>query len=213
MQHLRDPNSNFGNETGSAGEWGVYVFPECEITVTGYHEDVALDPAHPTIVYDYEVSYPVTDTGTGYEFICSICYPDIVSSEGSLSGRIYTLIDEEWNDPDAANPRVACTYQDEFGDTYTVGNLNDPSETNCVYDTNGNPAFVIMENVRLYIPYENTGDLYDAFIGPALDGTLTQFNYELADCFKVRFDENGVMQHDCEIEGYQLGSDGICVDY
>lgn len=27
------------------------------------------------------------------------------------------------------------------------------------------------------------------------------------------FDESGVMQHDCEIEGYQLGPDGTCEDY
>ena len=186
-----------GAATSGADSFGVYIFPECEITITGTYDEYSALEGRDITRTSYSVDYPVTDTGTGYEFTCSICYPDVVSVDGSLSGREYTLIEEDWNGTDAPdsmfNPRVSCTYQAWDGNTYSAGMLNSPSEASYVYDSNGNPAFIVMENVRLYIPYENAGDLYEAFIEPALSGTMELRGYGAPECFKVRFDAEGVI--------------------
>ena len=215
-EHL-GPACEGGEEHGAGDSWGVYIFPECEITITGEYEEYSPLYGMDVTKTAYTVNYPVTDTGTGYEFNCSICYPDIVSSEGSVSGREYTLISEDWNvdDPTMAtvNPRCSCTYSAWDGNTYSAGNLNAPSERGFVYDADGNPAFIIMENVRVYIPYENAGDLYDRFIGPALEGTMEGRGYETAECFKVSFDADGVItvsdevfNHDYYDYGYLIYS-------
>ena len=186
-----------GSASGSADSFGVYIFPECEITITGTYEEYSPLEGIDITRTSYSVDYPVTDTGTGYEFNCSICYPDVVSSDGALSGREYTLVNEDWNGTDApdsgVNPRVSCTYQAWDGNTYSAGMLNGPSQASYVYDSNGNPAFIVMENVRVYIPYENAGDLYDAFIAPALNGAMELRGYGAPECFKVRFDADGVI--------------------
>ncbi len=193
-----DSCTMYGMTIGAADSWGVYIFPECEITITGEYEEYSPLYERNVTKTAYTVNYPVMDTGTGYEFNCSICYPDVVSSEGSLSGREYTLISEDWNVDDPANPgnvnpRCSCTYRAWDGNTYSVGMLNDPSQNSFVYDANGNPAFIIMENVRINIPYENAGELYDRFIGPALAGTMEGRGYGAAECFKVSFDDDGVI--------------------
>ena len=217
-EHLCDSCAMYGMTIEAADSWGVYIFPECEITITGEYEEYSPLYERNVTKTAYTVNYPVMDTGTGYEFNCSICYPDIVSSEGSVSGREYTLISEDWNVDDPANPgnvnpRCSCTYSAWDGNTYSVGMLNDPSQNSFVYDANGNPAFIIMENVRVYIPYENAGDLYDRFIGPALEGTMEGRGYETAECFKVSFDADGVItvsdevfNHDYYDYGYLIYS-------
>lgn len=191
VQHVEGHPS--GLESVRAASWGVFIFPECELTITGnemvYDDLQGMDMPVP----QYETVYPVTDTGSGYEFNCTICYPDIVSSEGSLSGRQYNLISEEWTDPAETNPHVTCTYEDEAGNTYIAAGLLDPTEESCLYDENGNAAFVVMENVRFFVSYENAGDLYDAFIGPALEGSVESFGVDLANCYEIRFDEDGVI--------------------
>ena len=182
-----------GREFAPAGEWGVFIFPECIVTVTGYEQQYDELQGFDVSVPVYSLEYPVTDTGSGYEFICTICYPDIVSSEGSLSGRTYTLVSEDWGDGEQTNPHVTCTYADENGNTFTAGNLLSTDEESIIYDENGNAAFVVLENVRLFVSYENAGDLYDAFIAPALDGSIVQADLDLYNCYKVRFSESGVI--------------------
>lgn len=191
MEHVvGGPN---GSGSASAGEWGVFIFPECEITVTDWVAEYDALEGRDMYQPVYEYTYPVTDTGSGYEFICTVCYPDIVSSEGSLSGRNYTLVSQEDNAASGTNLHVSCTYEDEQGNTYISAGLLDATEESCIYDENGNAAYAVYENVTFYVSYEQAGDLYDAFIGPALDGTIEQFDYNLANCYKVLFDENGVI--------------------
>ena len=205
MEHVTGgPN---GGGSASAGEWGVFIFPECEITVTDWVSEYNALEGRDMYRPEYECSYPVTDTGSGYEFNCTVCYPEIVSSEGSLSGRQYTLINEEQiGDPATTNPHVTCTYSDEYGNTWTTSSLLDSSEESCIYDENDNAAFAVYENVTFFVSYEQAGDLYDAFIAPALNGTIEQFDYNLANAYKIRFDENGVIT--CLIsDGWQNGVD------
>ncbi len=217
-EHLCDSCAMYGMTIEAADSWGVYIFPECEITITGEYEEYSPLYERNVTKTAYTVNYPVMDTGTGYEFNCSICYPDIVSSEGSLSGREYTLISEDWNVDDPANPgnvnpRCSCTYSAWDGNTYSVGMLNDPSQNSFVYDANGNPAFIIMENVRVYIPYENAGDLYDRFIGPALAGTMEGRGYGAAECFKVSFDADGVITVSDEVYNHIYYDRGYLIYY
>lgn len=192
MQHV--DNHPTGEQTVRAADWGVFIFPECEITVTGYEMVYDELQGMEMPVPEYEAYYPVTDTGSGYEFNCTICYPDIVSAEGSLSGRQYTgtPVLPAWSGVQT-NPYVSCIYEDEEGNTYTASNLLDLSEESCIYDENGNAAFVVMENVRFFVSYENAGDLYDAFIGPALEDSVESFGVDRANCYEIRFDEEGVI--------------------
>lgn len=186
--------SGMGEGSVVAGDWGVYIFPENYTFITEWHEQQSMiDPEETETFPDYKVSYPVIDNGIGYEFKCTICYPDIVSSEGSLSGKKYELIEAEESDPNEGNPHVRCTYLAEDGKTYRAGNLLSADEESCIYDEDGNPCFAIFENVTVLIPYDLAGDFYDKFIKPAMDGTITQFGYSIANCYKLRFDEHGIM--------------------
>ncbi|MBP5417969.1 MAG: RNA polymerase sigma factor [Clostridiales bacterium] len=176
--------------------WGVYIFPECEITVTGWEDN----PLYGQItdnqmekIPEYSVKYPVKDTGDGYVFKCSICFADSIGDDGtSQSGMKYTLLSEEWSDPNESNPHAFYTYEREDGKIYKIGYVLSPSG-NFPYDENHNVAMAVMTNVYVYVSYEDAGDLYDAFIGPALDGTINQKQYNLPNCYKVKPGRDGLI--------------------
>jgi hypothetical protein len=191
-----DPNPN---RNGVYIPWGVYIFPECEITVTGWEDN----PLYGQITDDqmekipeYSVKYPVKDTGDGYVFKCSICFADSIGDDGtSMSGMKYTLLSEEWSDPDESNPHAYYTYEREDGKIFKIGYVLSPSG-NFPYDENHNVAMAVMTNIYVYISYEDVGNLYDAFIGPALDGTIKQKQYNLPHCYKVKPGRDGLIVDD-----------------
>ena len=184
------------NRDGVYIPWGVYIFPECEITVTGWEDN----PLYGQItdnqmekIPEYSVKYPVKDTGDGYVFKCSICFADSIGDDGtSHSGMKYTLLSEEWSDPNESNPHAFYTYEREDGKIYKIGYVLSQSG-NFPYDENHNVAMAVMTNIYVYISYEDAGDLYDAFIGPALDGTINQKQYNLPNCYKVKSGRDGLI--------------------
>ena len=184
------------NRDGVYIPWGVYIFPECEITVTGWKDN----PLYGQItdnqmekIPEYSVKYPVKDTGDGYVFKCSICFADSIGDDGtSQSGMKYTLLSEEWSDPNESNPHAFYTYEREDGKIYKIGYVLSQSG-NFPYDENHNVAMAVMTNIYVYISYEDAGDLYDAFIGPALDGTINQKQYNLPNCYKVKPGRDGLI--------------------